>query len=216
MTITIGGKPIAATPNKTATRYGKHRQLTTAQIAERHPAEPFPPLDVFRKEPVSGRISYAADLRLWIEQFLDEMVPISQEETWLRLKLRDPALEGHRMRQDALERLQGMVDSLSDLACSVARMEAHSDRIWTSLPVEDRADMAKRWICDVTDERLILFAWQRIAPVGFAWPENYMVNRKWFHGLPEPLLADMEQRGLTVGIPLGRSVDPFETEGVDA
>lgn len=213
MTITIGGKPITGTPDKNASRVGKHRQLTTAQIAQRHPAEPFPPLDVFRSQPVSERISYAADLRLWIEQFLDEMVPVAQEEAWLRLQLRDPALQGHRMRQDALERLQGMVDTLSDLACSVAMLEAHSDRIWQSLPIEHRADMAKRWICEVTDERLVLYVWTRIAPVGFAWPENYTVNRKWFHGLPEPVLADMEQRGLTAGLPLGRLVDPFETEG---
>lgn len=213
MTITIGGKPITtATPATPPTRLGKHRQLTVQQIAQRHPADPFPSLDSFRSETVEHRIAVAADLRLWVEQRLDEMVPIAQDEAWLRLQLRDPALEGHRMRQDALERLQGMQDTIADLACDVARLEAHSDRIWRSLEISERGDMAARWVCEPAEDRLIMFAWTRVAQVGFAWPENYRVNRRWFHGLPEPLLFDMEVAGLVDGVTLGETVDPFEVE----
>lgn len=62
MTITIGGKPITGTP-EAPKRVGKHRQLTTAQITQRHPAEPFPPVDSFRTETVEHRLSVASEVR---------------------------------------------------------------------------------------------------------------------------------------------------------
>ena len=181
-------------------------------IEKRHPSEPFPPIAVFRNDTVEHRLSVASDLKMWVEQRLDEMVPLVDESEWLRLQLRNPALEGHHLRSNALERRNGMETLIAELASDVAYLEAHSDRIWQSLDVADRDNMAKRWVCEPTDDRIICNAWTRIAPIGFTWPINYRVNRKWFACLAPPLIADMEERGLKQGIPLGEQIDPFEVE----
>lgn len=214
MTITIGGKPITAFDGTKPQqpRLGKHRLLTSEQIVKRHPAEPFPPISAFRNDSVESRLSIACDLKTWVGAKLDEMVPLADESEWLRLQLREPSLEGHSMRQDALDRLRGMNDSLAELGSDVAFLEAHADRIWQSLDPTDRTEMARHWVAKESEDRVILNAWTRIAQVGFKWPDNYMVKRRWFDCLAPPLIFDMEERGLKEGIRLGRIVDPFESE----
>lgn len=218
MGILMGGKPITAGKGKSApqqTRLGKHRLLTAEQVQKRHPAEPFPPIDSFRADTLEHRYSVASDLKGWVEQRLGEIVPLADESEWLRLQLRDPALEGHSMRQDAMERHSDMETQIAELASDVAYLEAHCDRIWQSLDESDRGPLATSWVADNTDERIICNAWTRIAPVGFRWPLNYSVRRIWFNCLAAPLIRDMEEHGLKEGIPLGEQVDPFEVEEIN-
>ena len=202
MAILVGGKPV--TSKKAVQRVGKHRQLTMEQIKHRHPADPFPSIDEFQKDSVDHRISVSEDLRMWAEQRLTELEPIASDENWLRLQLREPDLQDHPDRPAAKKRLESMQLELAELAGDVAYLEAHADRIWQSLPIEDREDLAKRWIADVEDERLILNSWTRIAQVGFRWPDYYRVDMRWFHHLSPVLIQDMKDAWPEEGVLLGK------------
>lgn len=206
MTITIGGKPVQPRKAKTIRQatLGKHRLLDGEQIRQRHPGDPFPPISVFRNDPVEERISVGCELQMWVEQKLHEMVVLADEENWLRLKLRDPDLADNPHRPDAENRLTDLQYQLAQTAGEIAFMEAHADRIWQSLDIADRELMAAKWCADVNDDRLILNSWKVIAQVGFKWPDYYQVERSWFSHLGDVLEQDMNDRGLTKGIPLGK------------
>lgn len=211
---TIAGKPISSPPQpiQQPLRDGHHRVLTVEQIRKRHPADPLPSVSSFANEPVAFRISKGCELKTWVESKLDDMVPLADEETWLALQLREPELESHPMRKDAMKRLEEMRWQISELAMDAAFMEAHADRIWQSLGADDRDLMAQKWVADVSDERIVMNTWTRIAQVGFAWPQNYCVHREWFADLAPPLVLDMKERGLMDDIRLGPQVDPFRSE----
>ena len=202
MGITIGGKPVNAKP--VVQRRGKHRQLTMEQIKRRHPADPFPPIKDFEGETVEHRISVGCELKMWAEQKIEELVPVADDENWLRLQLRNPAFLTHPDRPHAVKRWQGYFDQVAEIAGDVAYLEAHADRIWQSLPAGEREPLATRWIADVNDERIILNAWKHIAPVGFRWPDYYRVSLKWFTHLSPVLIQDMRDRWPEDGLPLGR------------
>lgn len=210
MTITLGGKPINAKP--VVQRVGKHRQLTVQQIEKRHPAEPFPPIDVFREETVEHRLSVASELKGWVEQRLGELSATIDEQRWLRRKLEDPALTDHPERPSAVKHCRDLEAQIDEYASDIAYLEAHADRIWQSLDPADREPLAMAWVADVTDDRIIMNAWTRLAPVGFTWPVNTRVSGAWFTCLSGPLIEDMYERGLRDGIPLGVHADPFEEE----
>lgn len=202
MTITIGGKPVNAKP--VVQRVGKHRQLSMDQIKKRHPADPFPPISEFEAEAVDHRISVGCELKMWAEQELEELVPVADEENWLRLKLRDPDLQDSPHRPGALKKLRGLQDQVAEIASDIAYLEAHADRIWQSLESEDRDPLALRWVASVADDRIVLNAWTRIAQVGFTWPDYYRVNLQWFEHLGPVLIQDMKDRWPEGGIVLGK------------
>ena len=202
MGILIGGKPAVA--KKATTHIGKHRQLTMDQIKKRHPADPFPAIATFRADSVEHRISVGAELKMWAEQRIEEMTPIADEWDWLRLQLREPALQDHPDRPAAMKRLQGMADQLAELASDVAYLEAHADRIWQSMDPADRDDLAARWVAETTDDRLILHSWLYIAKVGFKWPDYFRVDMGWFDCLADPLKQDIKDRWPKHGICLGK------------
>lgn len=202
MAILIGGKRVDKKP--AVERVGKHRQLDMQQIQKRHPADPFPPVSEFQEESVDHRVSVACDLKMWAEQKLEEMVPLADDENWLRLQLREPALADHPDRPHGLKRLKELQDQVGEVASDIAYLEAHADRIWQSLAQSDRGELAKRWIADVTDDRLILNAWRFIAPVGFKWPDYYRVSLKWFEHLSPVLVQDMKDVWPEEGIALGK------------
>lgn len=208
MTILLDGKPINAKP--AVQRVGKHRQLTMEQIKKRHPADPFPPVDEFRKDSVEHRLSVASDLKLWVEQRMGELATAVDEHNWLIRQVEDSRFVDHPDRPEAIERCMRLADEIEELASDIAFLEAHADRIWQSLDPEHRESMAMAWVADVNDERIILNSWTRIAQVGFRWPVNYGVSRKWFACLARPLIDDMNERGLKAGIPLGEQRDPWE------
>lgn len=214
MGITIGGKPVTPATAKTRPLFeGRHRVLTGEQVAKRHPAEPFPPLGVFRNQSVASRLSQACDLKGWVEQRLGEMAELADEAEWLRHQVRDPALEGHRMRQDAITRLRDMNTLIAEYASDAAFLEAHCDRIWQSLDIADREPMATAWVTDPTSDRIILQTWKVLARVGYKWPSRYVIQAKWFDCLARPLVDDMETFGLRELEPLGEiPADPFEDE----
>lgn len=214
MGITIGGKPVTPATAKTRPLFeGHHRVLTAEQVAKRHPAEPFPSLDVFRNQSVESRLSQACDLKGWIEQRLGEMATLADEATWLTRQLADPALEGHRMRQDAITRLRDMNTLIAEYASDAAFLEAHCDRIWQSLDIPDRASMSAAWAVTAGADRIILQTWNVLARVGYKWPDRYAIQRKWFGCLARPLIEDMEAFGLRELEPLGEiPADPFEDE----
>lgn len=201
MAILVGGKPVAS--KKAVQRVGKHRNLTLEQIKKRHPADPFPPISEFASESVEHRISVGCELKMWAEQKIEELVPLADDENWLRLQLRDPEFADHPDRPHGLKRLKTVQDEVGEVASGVAYLEAHADRIWQSLPVDDREELAKRWIADVKDDRLILTVWKHIAPVGFKWPDYYRVSLKWFEYLSPVLVQDMRDAWPEEGLLLG-------------
>lgn len=210
MGILVKGKPVQAKP--AVQRVGKHRQLTVEQIQKRHPAEPFPPIDTFRSETVEHRLSVASDLKGWVEQRLGELATTIDEQRWLRRQLEDAAYIDHPDRPHAVKRCKQLEDDIDEYASDIAYLEAHVDRIWQSLDVADREPLAQAWVCDATDERIVMNAWTRLAQVGFTWPANTRVSGAWFSCLARPLIEDMYKRGLRDGIPLGVHADPFEEE----
>lgn len=208
MTILLDGKPINAKP--AVQRVGKHRQLTMEQIKKRHPADPFPPVDEFRKDSVEHRLSVASDLKLWVEQRLSDLSATIDEQRWLRRQLEDPAHTDHPDRPNAVRQCADLEILIDEYASDIAYLEAHADRIWQSLDVTDRESMARAWVADVTDGRIIMNAWTRLAPVGFKWPANTQVKSTWFACLARPLIEDMYECGLREGVTLGATADPFE------
>lgn len=213
MAILVNGKPVGSRP--VAQRVGKHRQLSMEQIKKRHPAEPFPSIDTFRNETVEHRISVGCDLKGWVETRMGELATAVDEYHWLRRQLEDPEHAEHPARPKAVKRCEALEAEIEELASDIAYLEAHADRIWQSLEPDQRDPLATAWVADVTDERIILNAWTRIAQVGFRWPPNFGVYRTWFRDLSRPLIDDMNQHGLKDGIPLGEQIDPFEEKDND-
>lgn len=155
--------------------------------------DPFGALEATAALDVWARQRHILDNGGYITYWLDALCRHLDERMWLdsQLAITDPELAEHPMRAAAVQKRDHHQAEICELVELIVWSEAHADRCWQTLTVQEREPVCHMHLTDPTCERLIGRSWQDQARFFRTWPTGAYVDGRWFANLNNYLYVEL-------------------------